>query len=389
MRCAIFCNIIDNFGDIGVCWRLARQLAAEYQLTVSLFVDDLTSFAMLAPQLQPDLPIQQLEQITVHHWHATVCFDQSYDLIIEGFGCRLEAQLIEQMQQQAQAGKPPAWINLEYMSAEDWVMDCHGMVSIHPATGLKQTFWFPSTTEQSGGLIREQYLLARRDQFQQDSQQQAEFWQSLGLPHAMQLSRKISLFSYENNAIADLLTALAEDSTATLLLVPYSKSIPDVELWLQQQAVFRQVGQPLQVGDQVNCNKLTIAVLPFLSHRQYDQLLWACNLNFIRGEDSCVRAQWACRPFIWHIYPQDDNAHLIKLQAWMDQVDQHGTMASSWHVAMQAWNDNACSSPAVWQQLMADLTLCTTQLAGWLNYLADQSDLAARLMHWMAQNKPH
>lgn len=396
MRCAIFCNIIDNFGDIGVCWRLARQLAAEYQLSVSLFVDDLHSFVIFAPQLQPELPVQLLDQITVHHWQAQTCFDQPYDLIIEGFGCRLADQLMRQMHAQATAGQPPLWINLEYMSAETWVMDCHEMVSIHPATGLKQTFWFPSITKHSGGLIREHNLLAERDQFQQDHHLQHQFWDALGVPDALQFSRKISLFSYENTAIAELLTALAQDCIPTLLLVPHSKSIPDIEVWLQQQAAYTpHIRQPLQVNDRIQIHNLTIVVLPFLSHDQYDQLLWACDLNFIRGEDSCVRAQWAGKPFIWHIYPQHDNAHLTKLQAWMDQIEQQGTIASSWQLAMNAWNSNArspCASShalsgsVLWQSLMADLPLWTPQLANWSDDLTQQSDLATRLMHWIEQN---
>lgn len=388
MRCAIFCNVIDNFGDIGVCWRLARQLAAEYQLKVSLFVDDLNSFAVLAPPLQAELPVQLLGQITVHHWHTDVRLEQAYEIIIEGFGCRLSDQLMDQMQQQAIAGQPPVWLNLEYMSAESWVMDCHGMTSIHPATGLKQIFWFPSTTVQSGGLIREQSLLAERDQFQQDSQQQSCFWQSLNVPEAPRFPRKISLFSYENDCTADLLTALAEDSTASLLLVPKSKSIADIQRWLHDHAVGRQ----LEAGDQLSYQNLTIAVLPFLSYGQYDQLLWGCDLNFVRGEDSCVRAQWAARPFVWHIYPQDENAHLIKLQAWMDQVDQQAKLRgsnhlSSWHLAMQAWNNNAASSPELWQQLLADLPQWRSPITAWSNYLSGQPDLATRLMGLFQPNQ--
>src|SRR5690554_5010470 len=30
------CRVIDNYGDISVCWRLARQLANEYPVRVSL-----------------------------------------------------------------------------------------------------------------------------------------------------------------------------------------------------------------------------------------------------------------------------------------------------------------------------------------------------------------
>jgi uncharacterized repeat protein (TIGR03837 family) len=375
MRCAIFCNIIDNFGDIGVSWRLARQLAHDHQLQVTLFVDDLASFKVLAPSIQPELSSQALDQITIQHWHSALLFKQAFDVIIEGFACRLSDGLIGQMAEQAKHGRPPLWINLEYLSAEGWVMDCHGLKSIHPATGLEQTFWFPSVTESSGGLIREATLIAKRDEFQQDESQQKAFWYDLGLSNTCQYARKISLFSYENKAIADLLQALAQDAIPTLLLVPKSKSIPDIEHWL---------GQQLEIHDVVQRDALTIAVLPFLSHEQYDRLLWSCDLNFIRGEDSCVRAQWAGKPFIWHIYHQDEDAHLIKLHAWIDRVEQLA-VSSTWRVAMQTWNAASPSSSAIWHQLLQSLPEWNMQAEVWSDHLIGQSSLAERLMQWVAK----
>ena len=45
----VFCAVVDNYGDIGVCWRLSRQLAAEHGIAVRLWVDDLKPFARLCP----------------------------------------------------------------------------------------------------------------------------------------------------------------------------------------------------------------------------------------------------------------------------------------------------------------------------------------------------
>ncbi|MBY0444112.1 MAG: elongation factor P maturation arginine rhamnosyltransferase EarP, partial [Burkholderiales bacterium] len=39
VRWDIFCRVIDNYGDIGVCWRLARQLSFEHGFAVRLMVD--------------------------------------------------------------------------------------------------------------------------------------------------------------------------------------------------------------------------------------------------------------------------------------------------------------------------------------------------------------
>ena len=45
----IFCQVIDNFGDIGVCWRLAADLAARGH-QVRLWVDDASALHWMAPQ---------------------------------------------------------------------------------------------------------------------------------------------------------------------------------------------------------------------------------------------------------------------------------------------------------------------------------------------------
>jgi uncharacterized repeat protein (TIGR03837 family) len=66
---------------------------------------------------------------------------------------------------------------------------------------------------------------------------------------------------------------------------------------------------------------LRVSLLPLLSQTDFDQLLWTCDLNFVRGEDSLVRALWAGRPFVWQIYPQDDGAHRPKLAAFLDALD--------------------------------------------------------------------
>ena len=55
--------------------------------------------------------------------------------------------------------------------------------------------------------------------------------------------------------------------------------------------------------------------LPWLTQADFDHLLWACDLNFVRGEDSLVRAAWAGAPFVWQVYPQHDGAHAAKVEA--------------------------------------------------------------------------
>lgn len=237
--------------------------------------------------------------------------------------------------------------------------------------------------------MREKNLICQRDQFQQDAQQQLAFWTNLNLPDALHFSRKISLFSYRDTPVADLLTALERDHQSTLLLVPYSQSIPTIEAWL---------GKTLQIGDRVQRQNLSIVVLPFLPHVQFDQLLWSCDLNFVRGEDSCVRAHWAGKPFIWHIYPQDEQAHLVKLQAWMDQMANQTTdrtlaqtqTIEGWQTVMLAWNAAIPSTPALWQQFIMQLPDYQQQMAQWTDFLLKQSSLAERLHdYFLSQQISH
>lgn len=366
--CDIFCRVIDNFGDIGVCWRLARQFAHEYALQVTLWVDDLQAFSKLAPTLNPQAAAQSLDGITVRHWAENFPSDaRPSDCVIEGFASRLPESFLDNMARQATA---PFWFNLEYLSAEDWVDDCHALPSVHPRTGLTQYFWFPGFSPRTGGLLREAALLDERQHFQQSPAAQLAFWSRLGCPDALQFQRRISLFAYENPAVHGLLSALASDTTTTLLLIPEGRILHSVETWL---------GQPLKVGDYLQRDSLSIRILPLLSHSDYDRLLWACELNCIRGEDSFVRAQWAARPFLWHIYPQAEEAHLIKLNAFIQRLEQHCGLLPVWAEAMLAWNQASADSPP-WPHLLSQLPALQPAFQHWSAQLGQQIDLARQLI---------
>lgn len=366
ISCHIFCTVIDNYGDLGVCWRLARHLAQDQGLTVTLMVDDLTSFQHLAPGIDPSAASQMLGKLCIRHWQGDALSVAPADLVIEGFACDLPASYIKAMAAERTA---PLWINLEYLSAESWVDGCHGLSSIHPSTGLTKYFWFPGFTASTGGLLRSQQ----------------EITGLLGVSPAGRSSvRHMSLFSYEQAALADLLDALAADTQPTVLSVFTGRALPDVARWL---------GRDLAIGDIVERGSLSIKVLSLLDHADYDQLLARCDLNLIRGEDSFVRAQWAGEAMLWHIYPQEEDAHLIKLAAWQQRVETvaaaAGTpMPMSWSQALQAWNNagEATSSQRQpnWPQFLADLPAIRQAMQSWRDHLLAQPDLATQLMRFYA-----
>lgn len=303
-RWDIFCTVVDNFGDIGVTWRLARQLVAEHSVAVRLWVDDLRAFERLCPDIDILAAQQWQEGVDIRQWPTDWLPTEAADVVIAAFACQLPSAYMDAM---AEREKPPLWMNLDYLSAENWVIGCHGLPSVKYKS-VQKFFFFPGFQPGTGGLLRESGLLERRRQFQQDPEAQRIFLQGLGIDRAPG-AQLISLFAYENTGLASWLDAMAGDSMPTHLLVPEGRILGDVERWLGVEA--------LAAGAVHVRNALTVQVLPFVRQDQYDLLLWSCDFNAVRGEDSFVRAQWAGRPLLWHIYRQDEDIHLDKLEAFL------------------------------------------------------------------------
>ena len=369
-RWDIFCTVVDNFGDIGVTWRLARQLVAEHAVTVRLWVDDLRAFERLCPQIDINAAQQWQQGVEVRQWSADWQPTEAADVVIAAFACQLPSAYMEAM---AEREKPPLWMNLDYLSAEDWVVGCHGLPSVKYKS-VQKFFFFPGFRKGTGGLLRESGLLERRRQFQQSPQAQREFLQGLGIDRAPN-AQLISLFAYENTGLASWLDTMAADSTPTHLLVPEGRILGDVERWLGVDG--------LKAGAVHVRGALTVQVLPFVRQDQYDLLLWSCDFNAVRGEDSFVRAQWAGRPLLWHIYRQDEDIHLDKLDAFLTLYTQglSGPAREAISGLWRAWNagetmtDHWKSTRKHWPELEKHAeTWCLEQ--------ALQADLAAALVQF-------
>ena len=363
-RWDVFCKVVDNFGDIGVCWRLAKQLEREYSIQVRLWIDDLNVAAKLLPNLNPQADAQTVQNIEIRYWPMN---DDAFkevmpaDVVIEAFACELPQPYIQNM-----AKTKPIWLNLEYLSAEKWVDDFHAQQSIHPATGLKKTFFFPGFTARTGGLLREQHLSASRNAFHALS-----FWQSLNVS-PIQNAIKVSLFCYPHAPIDRLLSSMAQSSQAIHCFVPNTTILP---------AVAKHFGKAeLKVGETVSDKQLTVTVVPFLSQDDYDQLLWACDLNFVRGEDSWIRALWSAKPFIWQTYPQDEDLHLTKLKAFFE-IYQPASVLAAFNLA---WLSGAMSTEfrnhTDWNQLMHELPALKKHAEKQTHEFEKQTDLAANLV---------
>jgi uncharacterized repeat protein (TIGR03837 family) len=409
--CDIFCTVVDNYGDIGVCWRLARQLANEHGLDVRLWVDDLRSFGKLCPELDAGLDEQRCRGVEVRKWNdkafgfSTNLLPVSWppspscgrgaggegvaDLVIEAFACKLPRSYIEAM---AAREVKPVWLNLEYLSAEDWVEGCHKLPSPHPNLPLTKYFFFPGFTEKTGGLLLERNLLVRRDTFQADAAAQQRYWQSMGMPERVAGELRVSLFSYENEAMTALLDCWAQGDQLVTCLLPEGRSLPQVAAFFGQsfdKPVLSKVeglrANGTLVGAVWQRGQLRVHVLPFVEQERYDELLWACDINFVRGEDSCVRAQWAAKPFIWQIYPQHDGVHLAKLAALRARYTA-GLPPEAAQAARDlwlAWNGGQDIAVA-WTHFAAQRELLTQYGAEWARRL-ESNNLALNLLDFYRQ----
>jgi uncharacterized repeat protein (TIGR03837 family) len=371
VACDIFCAVVDNFGDVGVCWRLARQLANEAGWQVRIVVDDLHTFQRLRRSIDANLARQTADGIVIEHWrdpaHAGETLDVA-DVVIEAFACELPHAYIAAM---ARRERAPVWLNLEYLSGEDWVADFHLRPSPHPRYPLTKTFFFPGLGPGTGGVLKERGLDAARAAFEASPAARDAWWrQTTGSPPPEAGATVVSLFAYENPALDVLLEQWRDQAEATVLLVPEGRI---------SGALARFFGLPsFGAGTHAARGSLRAHGLAFTEQPGYDLLLWASDVNFVRGEDSFVRAQWAERPFVWQIYPQSDNVHLQKLDAALAHYAAALPDAARrsterfWH----AWNG---AGEPDWSDYWRHRHELSARAGAWARQLAAVGDLAGNL----------
>lgn len=368
----VFCNVIDNYGDIGVAWRLARELAGEHGVAVRLWVDDLHAFRHIWPAIDADADRQVREGVTVCAWRAPFAPVEPAQVVVEAFGCALPEAYLAAMSERSPA---PVWINLEYLSAEAWVAAHHGLPSPHPRLPLTKYFFFPGYTPDTGGLLADAGLAERRRAFTAAA---PAFWRELGLEAPQPDELRVSLFAYENPVLPALLDAWAAGSRPITCLVPEGRLIPQLAAWLSVPT--------LRAGEAHRRGALRLHILPFSDQDAYDSLLWACGLNFVRGEDSCVRAQWAARPLVWQAYPQAEAAHFDKVDAllarYVEGLDRAAADAVSgmW----RHWNGVPCAVglAACWSAWRAHQAAIERHAEAWCDHLGKAGRLAVKLVEF-------
>lgn len=367
--CHIFCTVIDNFGDIGVSWRLAHILRRELGWQITLWLDDEAALRQIAPGLPP--PPCTHGQIAVRRWREGLAPPdwgqvQPPDVVIETFGCRLPRAV-----EKAIGENRALWLNWEYLSAEEWASAMHGKPSPQ-ADGTPKYFWLMGFDQRGGGLLRERDY-ALRCGFDGDA-----------LRRRLKLPPKTSpewlVFGYCSPVWADWLHAWRDmGRPLTLLLAGHQAADSLKQSGALPGGCLRQDGDVFETG----CVRLV--KIPFVPQEDFDRLLHLADGLIVRGEDSFVRAQLSGRPFFWHIYPQEGGAHLDKLAAFWQQAYLHYPKeVVAAHRDLSAELNGAARLDGrerlnAWQTLWMHMRLWQNGAQAWRQYLFGQQTAAERL----------
>ena len=356
MRWDIFCQIVDNYGDAGICWRLARSLSSLHDQEVRIFCNDLPTLNLLASgsaeALSHKIDLQPWEASYANARHPV----QTPDVVIEAFGCDLPERYLAGL---FIASVKPIIINLEYLSAEPWITEFHAKASPQ-SHGIPKYFFFPGFQDDVGGLLLDPIPPEGSAVTHLIPKSLKSTWLKLR-PGA----KRISIFCYPGaplrkwledlGALGETIDILLTHGHAELLNLPGEKTI----------------GLPTNIQ---------LISMPFVSQDEYDWVLSQCDFNIVRGEDSFIRAQLAGKPFIWHIYPQEDRAHEVKLAAFLDlYLENAGQELKLAAIAAMTW-----AMPSTWLKSIDDWHSHAKDWRAQILKKQEDGGLAARLLRFIA-----
>ena len=375
----LLCKVVDNYGDIGVVFRLAKalsELMPEQGAGLRLIVDNLAAFAQISPGVDVTKPLQQHRGWTVCQWDAADEGRKMYAetpplVIVECFACGRPEWLDDILfdkSLQALRQKPVQIINLEYLTAEPYADEFHKLQSLTRSAQVRKVNFMPGFTDKTGGLILDGVPLTGDSSAVGDMSGMVPVaGRSENFPVVCSSGGEtftFLIFSYKRDfsTIADALAAFAENyencaktgtpaisttgtpvdlsapaaiggtdatspqNTAKIrILVAAGKSEePFRSAWTMCADRKKPNGKQVEKNNKNQFGSADLPepeTLPFLAQEEWDKLLYSADFLFIRGEDSLSRACLSGKPFVWHAYPQSEMYHLVKVQALLDRME--------------------------------------------------------------------
>ena len=295
----ILCKVIDNYGDIGVAYRLAKALSRlRPSLALSLAVSDLAAFKLLCPRIDSAKTAQRVlvgnAEWLVADWNARSARDAQTDpddlgIIIECFQCGRPAWLEDALFSDG-FSRTVHIVDIDYLTAEEYADEFHLLKSGTRKTSVKKILFMPGFTQKTGGLI---------------------FERTEPLPAEQNVFR-VLVFSYGRDFLP-VVRAMRDfgrqkktenPSFSLCALVAAGKSAAPF------RAAWEALGRPFRAE-----------FIDFLPQERWDALLASCDFAFVRGEDSLSRACLLGIPFVWHAYAQEDDYQLVKVSALLSRME--------------------------------------------------------------------
>jgi len=284
----IFCNIIDNYGDIGVVYRLAKELEKRGN-EVRIFVNKLNDVSKIIHNFNPQLDYQKINNISFLNLE-NFNINQCAWVIIEAFGTDIPDSYINNLKESSKL-----IINLEYLTAESWAFDFHLKSSISPKPHMEKYFYMPGFHENSGGIILDENYLNLVEKMKNNKEIFFnKFYSYLNITYNPNVYY-INIFTY-NWDFDSFIKNLGKSS---------------------KKFIFFILDRRFQIPDNLPQN-IQIYELDYIKQEDFDIYMNLSDFNFIRGEESIIRAILSEKPFIWNIYPQEEDYHFVKLQAFLD-----------------------------------------------------------------------
>lgn len=391
----ILCKVVDNFGDIGFVYRLACAISAlsgqifHSELNLRIVADNLKSFSLLEPKINPNLDAQKINGWQVFKWNAdSVCLDEFRknppQIILECFQCGRP----EWLENLLFTEKVPNIVNIimiDYLTAEPYAETFHKLQSLTRSARVQKVNFMPGFTEKTGGLIlnrnselgnrnvglriknedfgirnggfginnveRENLVIEHKTSVIE--QRRNHFFNAIMFGYPRDYSPVVRSLAKFGNSLEtcgkqlNILLARGAGFDSFKKAYKYELGIRNSELGIRNE----EIG----IGN-VNCQLKTqkaflkkqktfpflLKELPFLPQSEWDSLLFDSPLLFIRGEDSLSRACLCGVPFVWHAYPQSEEYQLVKVNALLERMKPHFS------------SEDFCALQKCWQIYNAD-----------------------------------
>ena len=299
MNIAVLCKVVDNFGDIGVVWRLCCQLLNQIKkenLTskINLIVDDLASFNKICNSVDFSKSFQVIDEINIYNWNdEKLCYDEfskndgeNLSVILEVFQCGRPLWM-EKILFEEKLNRTVQIIMIDYLTAEKYAEDFHCLQSLTRSSKVEKVNFMPGFTNKTGGLII-------------DSE-----WKNLS---EYNNNKTLLCFTYDRNWDALANACKKSKNIKNVLLAPGKG--------------FESLKKSFSCNF-VKDSNLKIEELCFMNQNEWDKMLKNCGVLFIRGEESMSRACLSGIPFVWHAYPQSDEYQLVKVRALLERMAVH------------------------------------------------------------------